>query len=99
MCRLVETLPRLSLLQPKISAAVDHQSVGMQLRSNLARRSMRQRKENHIMICEHIGGGLVDKSFQQRNQMWLVLTEESSGVAARSYRADFHIGMRKQQPE
>jgi len=33
------------------------------------------------------------------NQMWLVLTEESSGVGARSYRPDFHLGMRKQQPE
>jgi hypothetical protein len=71
----------------------------MQLRGHLARRSVRQRKENYIMISEHIRGGLVDKSFQQRNQMWMVLTEESSGVGARGHRPDFHIGMRKQQPE
>jgi hypothetical protein len=31
--------------------------------------------------------------------MWMVLTEESSGVGARRHRPDFHIGMRKQQPE
>lgn len=51
------------------------------------------------MISEHICGGLVDKSFQQRKQMWLVLTEESSGVGARSHGPDFHSWMRKQQPE
>jgi hypothetical protein len=60
---------------------------------------MRQRQENYIMISEHICGGLVDKSFQQRKQMWLVLTEEGSGVGARSHRPDFHSWMRKQQPE
>ena len=31
--------------------------------------------------------------------MWLVLTEQSSGVGACSHRPDFHSWMRKQQPE
>ncbi len=51
------------------------------------------------MISEHIRGGLVNKSFQQWKQMWLVLTEQSSGVGACSHRPDFHSWMRKQQPE
>lgn len=60
---------------------------------------MRQRQENYVMISEHIRGGLVNNSFHQWNQMGLVLTEQSSGVGACSHRPDFHVGMRKQQPE
>jgi len=56
---------------------------------------MRQRQENYVMISEHIRGGLVNKSFQQWKQMWLVLTEQSSGVGACSHRPDFHSWMRK----
>jgi hypothetical protein len=60
---------------------------------------MRKGKEHYIVIGEHFRGGFRHQPITQRNQLWMMLTQEGSRVGVRCYRPDFHVGMRKQQPE
>jgi hypothetical protein len=60
---------------------------------------MRQREEHHIMISKHLAGRLLHDPIEERNQVWMVLAEECSGIRASGYRPELHIGMGKQQPK
>ena len=89
MGRLIEPLPGLSLLKPKVGSAVDDNGVGVQLGSYLSRSA----------IGQLLWSGLAYQPIRQRNQVWMMLAEEGSRTGARSQCSDLHLGMGKQQSE
>src|SRR5512133_4152182 len=54
MGRLIELLPGISLLKPKVGSAIDDHGVGMQLGSYFSRSTMWQREEHHIVIGQQL---------------------------------------------
>jgi post-segregation antitoxin (ccd killing protein) len=99
MSRLVEPLPRLSLREPKIGPTIDHQGIGMQLRSHLTRSPMRQSEEDHIVISEYLRRGLYHQPMSQWSQLWMVLAKLCSRISGRRHSPDLHLRMGQQQPE
>jgi hypothetical protein len=71
----------------------------MQLRGNLARGTVRQSEEDNIMISEHLRRRFRHKPIAERNQLWMVLSQQCSSAGAPRDCPHFHLGMTEQQPK
>ena len=71
----------------------------MELCSYLTRRAVWQREKDHVVMCKHILRRLTDRAVQQRNQLWVVLAEDSSRTGTCCQGANFYFRMTKQQTE
>ena len=60
---------------------------------------MRECQEDHVVVLEGLGAGLLQDPVGQRDQVRLEGAEELAGVAACGERADLDLGMREQQAQ
>ena len=95
----VERGPVVGRLETVVCPAVDHESIGRQRGRERARLAVRQRKEDDVMACEHLGRRLGESQRCERTQVWLRRNQRFAGVRERGDRLDVEVGMCCEQPQ
>lgn len=85
--------------EPVVGTEVEDERVSRQERRDLARGSVRQRQDDHVVACQVLCGRRFEDASGEAAEVRLVLTERRACVGVRSEGADLDLRVAAQEPE